>query len=417
MNTENSILKKLGPGLLYAGAAIGVSHLVQSTRAGALFGITMIVVLVLANFFKYPFFQYGPRYVAATGKSLLHGYKKLGTWAIWLFFLLTLGTMFIIQGAVTMVTAGLAKYLTGTSLDLWYWMLIILALSSALLSSGKMKVLDKFMKVVMVILAVTTIAAAISSMFADVERTVIAPTFNFFNTEHIFFLIAFIGWMPAPIDISVWYSVWSESKAIETRQKPTLATSMFDFNIGYWGTAFLALCFVALGAFMLHNTGVELSPSAVVFSGQIIDAYANSLGAWAKPIISIAAFTTMFSTTISVMDGITRVMVPTSHYLFSSTEIKTESKKSYIIWLVVLALGALLLVKNFASNMKQMVDFATSISFLTAPILAYLNVRVMGSSDIAEQFKPSKFTVAVSYIGLVILTGFSLVYIYYKFVL
>ena len=31
-------IKKLGPGLLFAGAAIGVSHLVQSTRAGADFG-------------------------------------------------------------------------------------------------------------------------------------------------------------------------------------------------------------------------------------------------------------------------------------------------------------------------------------------------------------------------------------------
>ena len=33
-------LKKLGPGLLFAGAAIGVSHLVQSTKAGP-------------NFFRY----------------------------------------------------------------------------------------------------------------------------------------------------------------------------------------------------------------------------------------------------------------------------------------------------------------------------------------------------------------------------
>ena len=29
------LIKKLGPGLLFAGAAIGVSHLVQSTRAVA----------------------------------------------------------------------------------------------------------------------------------------------------------------------------------------------------------------------------------------------------------------------------------------------------------------------------------------------------------------------------------------------
>ena len=35
-------LKNLGPGLLFAGAAIGVSHLVQSTRAGADFGLGLI---------------------------------------------------------------------------------------------------------------------------------------------------------------------------------------------------------------------------------------------------------------------------------------------------------------------------------------------------------------------------------------
>lgn len=35
-------LSKLGPGLLFAGAAIGVSHLVQSTRAGADFGWGLI---------------------------------------------------------------------------------------------------------------------------------------------------------------------------------------------------------------------------------------------------------------------------------------------------------------------------------------------------------------------------------------
>ena len=33
-----NFLKKLGPGILFAGAAIGVSHLVQSTKAGADFG-------------------------------------------------------------------------------------------------------------------------------------------------------------------------------------------------------------------------------------------------------------------------------------------------------------------------------------------------------------------------------------------
>ena len=39
-------LKRLGPGLLFAGAAIGVSHLVQSTRAGADFGFGLLWALL-----------------------------------------------------------------------------------------------------------------------------------------------------------------------------------------------------------------------------------------------------------------------------------------------------------------------------------------------------------------------------------
>ena len=48
--------KKLGPGLLYAGAAIGVSHLVQATRAGALYAFDLALVILLINLIKYPFF-------------------------------------------------------------------------------------------------------------------------------------------------------------------------------------------------------------------------------------------------------------------------------------------------------------------------------------------------------------------------
>ena len=42
--TLRGVLKALGPGILYAGAAIGASHLVQSTRAGASYGFEIISI-------------------------------------------------------------------------------------------------------------------------------------------------------------------------------------------------------------------------------------------------------------------------------------------------------------------------------------------------------------------------------------
>ena len=74
----NTIIKSLGPGLLYAGAAIGVSHLVQSTRAGAGYGFDLLWILIIANIIKYPFFEFGPRYSASTGRSLIDGYHQVG---------------------------------------------------------------------------------------------------------------------------------------------------------------------------------------------------------------------------------------------------------------------------------------------------------------------------------------------------
>jgi Mn2+/Fe2+ NRAMP family transporter len=64
--------------LLFAGAAIGVSLLVQSTKAGVKFGFGFFWALLLVHIFKYTFFQFEPRYTTTTGETLLDGYNKLG---------------------------------------------------------------------------------------------------------------------------------------------------------------------------------------------------------------------------------------------------------------------------------------------------------------------------------------------------
>ena len=81
--------KKLGPGLLYAGAAIGVSHLVQSTRAGALYGFDLVLVVLLINLIKYPFFEASGRFVAAEKENLLEGYSKIHPTFLFIFLLQT----------------------------------------------------------------------------------------------------------------------------------------------------------------------------------------------------------------------------------------------------------------------------------------------------------------------------------------
>ena len=132
--------------MLYAGAAVGVSHLVQSTRAGAMFNFDLIWVLILANLLKYPFFEFAPRYAIATRDSLITGYYKIGKWAIIAFTILTLSTMFAIQAAVTIVTAGLVANVFNLSIDTLPLCSIILGTTMMVLIIGRYAVLDKIIK-------------------------------------------------------------------------------------------------------------------------------------------------------------------------------------------------------------------------------------------------------------------------------
>ena len=123
---KRNILKAIGPGLLWAGAAIGVSHIVQSTRAGANFGFELIWLIIIANILKYPFFEFAPRYAASTGETLIDGYKRLGKWAVYLYGIITVLTMFFLMTAVTIVTAGVFANVFQSEIPVNIWAIIII---------------------------------------------------------------------------------------------------------------------------------------------------------------------------------------------------------------------------------------------------------------------------------------------------
>ena len=394
--------KKLGPGFLFAGAAIGVSHLVQSTRAGADFGFGLLWALFLINAIKYPFFEFGPRYAAATGESLLEGYRKLGKGVLVAYYVLTFATMFTIQTAVTIVTAGLAHSLFGFG-SVMVWTAVITAICFSILIFGKYKVLDTLMKIIVICLTISTILAVVLAVKPEtsINFTQILPT----DTISVAFLIAFMGWMPAPLDISIWHSIWTvEKKKINLAFSPK--QSRFDFNVGFITTTILAIGFLALGALVMYDSGNSFSSKGGEFANQLISMYTFSLGENTKIIIGIAALTTMFSTTLTTLDASPRVMSATS-------EILSEKKyaNGYLFWLITLAVGTLLIFFFFVSEMGLLIKIATVLSFLTAPFYAIINFKLLTGKHTPEMSRPSKFLRIYSLLGIFILIAFSIWYL------
>jgi len=396
-------LRQLGPGLLFAGAAIGVSHLVQSTRAGADYGFGLIWALVLIHIIKYPFFQFGPRYAAATGKSLLDGYKQLGKLVLVLYFSINLLTMFTIQTAVTIVTAGIATYIFGIDWSITTWSLLITAICTLILLLGRYNLLDNLMKFIVITLTISTIIAVSIAGFEphqDVDFIQILPT----DAIGIAFLIAFMGWMPAPLDISIWHSLWSLEKA--KSGKLTRKSAIFDFNVGYAGTISVGTCFVALGALVMHNTGQSFSANGVTFAKDLIDMYTINLGNWAFYLIGIAALTTMFSTTLTTLDASPRAMSKTIELLLDK-----PIKQGYSIWMIILILGTGCILLFLTNEMGTLVQVATVLSFLTAPFFAIANYFAINSKEVPEPDRPGKGLKIFSWLGIILLIVFSIWYL------
>ncbi|WP_282121688.1 Nramp family divalent metal transporter [Algibacter mikhailovii] len=397
-------LKTLGPGLIFAGACIGVSHLVQSTRAGADFGLGLIWALLLVNLFKYPFFQYGSRYATATGESLLDGYKKLGRGILVAYFIISFATMFTVQTAVTIVTAGLASSIFGTIISLKSWTIIILIICLIILILGKYRLLDRLMKVIIITLTLSTVTAVIMALTKNstpISLQQVLPK----NKIEIAFLIAFMGWMPGPLDISVWQSLWSLEKQNTTKNYNT-KSAIFDFNVGYIGTVILGIGFVLLGTLIMFNSGETFSNSATIFSGQLINMYTTSLGNWAYIIIGIAAFTTMFSTTLTTLDAAPRAMDKTTQLL-----LRKSTMFNYRFWIGILSIGTVCIFLFFAAEMGFLIKVATILSFITAPFFAIVNYKLISGKHTPKAYHPSKSLHILSISGIIFLIGFSLWYI------
>ena len=415
MIKSEHLLKTLGPGILIACAAIGGSHLVWATRAGAEYGWTLLGLVLLANFLKFPFFYFGQHYTASTGESLLSGYKRQGPIYLKTFIAINLLTGSINIAAVGMLTASLSMPFFGfLNLELTHLTILIFLILSGILYFGNYAVLDRLSKWIILILTACTVLAVVLALLNQNPTTAIVTKteINPYTLTSLAFIVSLLGWMPAPIDLSTWSSLWMHSREAQTQHKASPKEVVIDFSIGYGITTILACLFLALGALTLFETGAEIPQSGTQFSKQFIELYTSSIGAFAKPIIIIAAFFTMLSTTLTCLDGYPRSLA-TSFLLLKDASSTTNpvKKKHYSLMLVIYALVASLILLLFVKNLMSLLSFAATVAFLSSPILAWINLKVMTGSNVSPKHQPATWIKIISYIGIAFFTIISFLFI------
>ncbi|OOF30329.1 NRAMP family divalent metal transporter [Salinivibrio proteolyticus] len=405
-------IRALGPGIMMAAAAVGGSHLVASTKAGAIYGWQLAALILLVNLFKYPFFRAGVQYTAGTGETLVEGYARLGRGYLWLFIVLSAVSGVINTAALTLFSASLLSYFVPFDLSLTALSIIIVMTCLVILIAGHYKALDWLSKVIMATLTCATLVAvtvAIGNPVA-VEPNFQAP--SIWSITAIGFIVVTMGWMPAPIEISSITSVWLKRKA---QSEPINAkAALFDFNVGYIGTAALAIVFLSLGALLLHGSGVELKQSGIGFSHQLVGLYAATIGEWSRYLIAVVAFFCIFGSTITVIDGYARVVSESQRLLRRQPQASPQVTQGWMLITAVLALG---IVAFWTGALLTMLDFAMIAAFVTTPFFALLNYILVTKHRLPPEVTMSKSMRALAIVGLMYLFGFLAVFIWWKWLM
>ena len=405
-STWKSKFKAMGPGSLMASAAVGGSHIVSSTQAGAIYGWQLAIIVLLVNLFKYPFFRFGSQYTLQNNKSLIEGYKEKGKLYLWVFFIMNIFSAVVNTAAVGILAAAILYNIfpNGFGLSISQLTTALIIVTLAMLLIGGYRFLDGLSKWVMTALTLATTLAVVIALFKHREYTPDFTAPSPWQLTALPFIVSLMGWMPAPIEISAINSMWTVEK--RKTAKVSLTDGIFDFNVGYIGTAVLAFIFLALGALIQFGSGQQVKSASAAYIAQFINMYESSFGAWSRLLIAFIAFLCIFGTTITVIDGYSRANNETMRLLFGRKE---ASQKALNVWMVFTSIIGIIIVLLFAGDVATLMRFAMIASFLTTPVYAYLNYSLVNN----KEHKLSVWLNWLSIFGLIYLAGFAIFFLVY----
>ena len=322
-----------------------------------------------------------------------------------IFFILNVFSALVNTAAVGILCAAIvaSAFPNALGLSITQWSLILIVIIWAMLLFGGYKFLDGLAKWIMSALTLATVLAVIVAIIEHPEYGADFVEKTPWQMTALPFIVSLMGWMPAPIEISAINSLWTAEKGKTV--DISIKDGLFDFNVGFIGTAILAVFFVAMGALIQYPTGQEVQAAGAAYIQQFVGMYASVLGDWSRFLITFIAFLCIFGTVITVIDGYSRVNAESLRLLLKKKEI---SQKELNVWMTATSIIGGIIIYFFQGSVAPMLRFAMIASFLTTPFFALLNYLLVTG----ENKNLAKWLKALSILGLIFLFGFAFFFIY-----
>jgi len=392
---------------MLAAAAIGVSHLVQSTRAGAEFGLSFVWLIVLISVLKYPAFRFAVDYTSLTNRSLVYAYSRMGRFPLAWLLVSFIVDMFVATSAVSLVTAGLLISVFDLPFSGPHVAIGVAVLSALFLLNGRYAKAERLIKILVVSFSLLTIVAMLLALplLGGAERDLFAEITP--SRALAVFIIAIAGWMPMPMSGSIFLSMWAREKKALGGDKIDHRSAIADLRFGWILTVVLAISFTVMGTAILFQTDRVIPANAGGFATELLSVFTAIIGGWSYPLIALAAIAVMWSTVFALMDALPRV---TARLVDCMTGRVERAETKYTTLLLVQLVGVTLIMLLLLHSFGTFIDFATSAGFITAPALAFYNYRAVTSAAIAPHYKPTSSLLIWHWTGFAAMSAFAIAF-------
>ncbi|MDG4769210.1 Nramp family divalent metal transporter [Solwaraspora sp. WMMD792] len=425
----------IGPGVLWALAALATGELLFTPRVGAQYGYSLMWALVAVLVLKLFVTREIGRYSVVTGRRLLTGLAGLpgpAGWAIWVILVpqLVVGIA-AIAGIASAAGSALALAVPG-AIQLWTG--VVIAAAAGLVLVGHYTGVEWVSRVLGVALALGAVVAAIQvgpDLTEAAAGFVPVPPDDLRVAE----ILPWLGFLSNGAAGLMWYSYWITAKGIghagvpaADRRDPRdldsdqidrvrgwLRTMSLDSTFAVVGVALITVAFLVLGAELLRPEGIVPAEADVARDlTRLFSEVFGSVGFWLMVVGLVSAFWTATLTNIDgwqrlYTDGVRRLL-PARLAERTLTRPVVISRTAIVLWLATLPYAVFLIF----GDPVALLTLAGSIEAVHIPLVAglvlWLNRRTM-----PRALRAGRAATALVVAAVVFFTWFALYYLWQQF--
>ncbi len=368
---------RFGPGLLVAAAFIGPGTVTTASVAGAGFGYALLWALVFSVIATIVLQEMAARAGLVTRQGLARSLREslAGHW-------LAMPAVGLVVAAVGLGNAayqggnliGAALGLQGLSdWDRRWWVLLVAAIAGLLLSSGRYRLIEKFLVAMVLTMSVVFLATFVmlSPDYFELLRAALTPSLP---PGAALTVLALVGTTVVPYNLFLHASAVQEKWGSELATRPALRAARQDtgFSVVVGGLVTLAVMGTAAAAF--HGSDVEVSAASMAAQLEPL------LGPAARYCFAAGLFAAGLSSAITAPLAAAYAVCGALGW-----ENDLASWRFRAVWLLVLACGVVFAL--WGSSPVAAILFAQAANGLLLPVCAFFLLWVMNRSPLLGEYR------------------------------